>query len=105
MSGEVRVSTPELRTLAGTQHQAVAEIGSAVAAAQGVGASMAVNHGVICAGTTAAVRAAEQVRSTAGTGMQAVSGDLAEKLTTAASSYDQTDQQAAGNLGEQMPPH
>ena len=105
MSDELSVTTTHVRELATKQTAIAAQITSATASPEGTGTRMALNHGVICAGTAAAVSLAEQFRSAACTAMATTSTGLQTKLTAAATKYDATDTNAAENLGEQVHPN
>ncbi|MBS4728050.1 ESX-1 secretion-associated protein [Mycobacterium sp. SM1] len=101
---ELRVTTAHLRELSAKQQQAAAEIAAATELTHGVGGSVMKSHGVICAATAGAVSTADGARTAAGEGMREVSTDLAEKLDSAAASYDSVDQQQSGDLDQQMHP-
>lgn len=103
MSGEqLGVTAGHLRGLSQSQSDAAQQIGSA--GVHGVSMSMWVNHGVICAATSNAISAAEQLRETARSAMKSKSSLLSDQLLTAAGNYDDTDGQQAGKLGEQLHP-
>ncbi|BBZ11515.1 ESX-1 secretion-associated protein [Mycobacterium branderi] len=104
MGGELQVSPGDLRKLS-TQHRQVAsDIAAADMATRDTGVNVGSSHGLVCSLTTAAVLAAEQSRTKAAKGMQAVSHDLAGKLDSAASQYEGTDRQEGGHLDGQMHP-
>lgn len=104
MSGFLKVNTSHVLELAELQEKAAQQFLTAAAAAQGVGASMMVNHGPVCLTSNSAVLVAEQARAAACAKLNSVSSSLSTKLTTAASRYDQTDAQCAGKLGTEMHP-
>lgn len=104
MGNHLRVDPNGVRRVAQQQQEAAAQLGPAATAANGVGASMMVNHGIICAATSAATTMAEQMRSLATLGTQAVSADLSRKLEMAATMYETTDQQMASQINERMHP-
>ncbi|MBP2455083.1 hypothetical protein JOF57_004996 [Mycolicibacterium lutetiense] len=86
------------------QSRAKAAIELTASVTDGVSASMVINHGPICAASIAALEAANMVRDGACAAMATVSQDLAEKMTVAASQYDQTDYQAAADIDKEMHP-
>ncbi|TMS50084.1 ESX-1 secretion-associated protein [Mycobacterium sp. DBP42] len=100
----LKVNTSHVLDLAELQGKAAQQLLTAAAAAQGVGTSMMVNHGLVCTTSNTAVLMAEQARAAACAKLNSVSTGLSTKLTTAASRYDQTDAQAAGKLGKEMRP-
>ena len=104
MSGELRVTTEHLRKLSAKQSAAAAQIAAAATVADGVGSSMWVNHGLICAPTNIAVSNAELARTNACAGMESTSIGLAEKVNIAATQYDQTDAQAGDKIDDKMRP-
>ena len=104
MSGELRVITSHVLELAQMQATAAEQILAAATASHGVSTSMAVNHGTVCATSTAAVAAAEAARAAACAGLNSVSTSLSSRLGLAASQYDQSDTQEAGKLGKEMQP-
>ncbi|MCP3811541.1 ESX-1 secretion-associated protein [Mycobacteriaceae bacterium Msp059] len=102
--GILGVTAPYVRELSERQRQAEGYIKVGATITDGVGASMLVNHGVICSDSIAAVGLANTAREAACAAMAAMSNDLSEKLNSAASQYDQTDSQGAGKLGKAMHP-
>jgi ESX secretion-associated protein EspC/F len=104
MTGELRVTTEHLRKLSANQIAAAAQIAASAVVADGVSTSMWMNHGLICAPTNIAVAAAELTRRNACRAIQSTSSDLAEKLDTAATKYDQTDAQAGEKIHGKMRP-
>ena len=57
-------------------------------------------HGLVFSATSLAVSAADTARRTAGAALYKVSNELSEKLTTAASNYDNADYRAGRSLGQ-----
>lgn len=104
MSGFLKVNTSHVLELAELQGRAAQQVLAAAAAAQGVGASMMVNHGLVCMTSNSAVLIAEQERASACAKLNSVSSSLSTKLGTAASRYDQTDAQCAGKVDKEMHP-
>ncbi len=102
--GILGVTAPYVRELSGRQRQAEGYIKVGATITDGVGASMLVNHGVICSDSIAALGLANTAREAACAAMASMSHDLSEKLDSAASQYDRTDGQGAGNLGRAMHP-
>ncbi|OHT90680.1 ESX-1 secretion-associated protein [Mycobacterium syngnathidarum] len=102
--GILGVTAPYVRQLSGRQRQAAGYIKVGATITDGVGASMLVNHGVICSDSIAALGFANTAREAACAAMASMSYGLAEKLDSAASQYDRTDSQGAGMLGSQMHP-
>ena len=91
MSGDLRVATAHLRELAARQRQAATEIRSAAEVADGVDTSVRVTHGVISWSTATAVEAVQHARRAAGSGMEGVSDEMADKLDASAGAYDRID--------------
>jgi len=99
-----RIASATIQSLASLQDNAARGINSAVLSVQGTGDNMTATHGMICAVTNNAVKAAESERATAGTRTAGVCTELAGKLRDAAQKYDETDLAEKGNLDQQMPP-
>jgi Excreted virulence factor EspC, type VII ESX diderm len=99
-----RIAAATIRALAMGQDNAAKGINDATLAVQGVGDNMTNTHGLICAVTSAAVRAAEAERGKAGSGTAAIATELAEKLRSSADKYDETDQSEAKKIHDQMRP-
>jgi Excreted virulence factor EspC, type VII ESX diderm len=99
-----RIAAATIRALAKGQDNAAKGINDATLAAQGVGDNMTNTHGLICAATNAAVRAAEAERVKAGSAAAGIATELAEKLRSSADKYDESDQSEAEKLREQMRP-
>lgn len=99
-----RIAAATIRGLATWQDYAAKGINDAVLAVQGVGDNMTRTHGLICAVTNAAVKAAEAERATGGGRTAGVCTELAQKLRSAADKYDATDLSEKENLDNQMPP-
>lgn len=104
MGGELQVTPEDLRKLSSQHRQVASDVAAADLTTRGTGMNVGSSHGLVCSLTTAAVLAAEQSRTKAAKGMQAVSHDLAGKLDSAASKYDVTDRQEGSNLDGQMHP-
>ena len=104
MTGELHVTTARVRELAGKQDEAATAIAAATTVTAGVSSSMWANHGLVCWLTNIAVANAESARTNACTAMETKSKDLATKLNTAATQYDQTDAQAGEKICKTMPP-
>lgn len=102
MSGELRVTTADLRKLSEQQGQVAGSIAAAGRAADGTLALVTVTHGPVCATTIAAISAAGLSRDAAAASLEKVSSGLATKLTTAAGKYDGADQDLANRLNGQM---
>lgn len=100
----MHVTAGELRDVSTKHRQVAGDIASAGEATAGAGAKIAASHGLACAPTAAAVLAAEWSRVSAAQSMQSVSGDLAAKLDSAASTYDDTDRREGSGLDDQMHP-
>lgn len=99
-----KITAATIRWLASQQDDASRGINSAVLSAQGVGDNMARTHGLICAVTIDAVKAAETERGTAGNRTAGICTELAGKLRHAADKFDDTDLAAKGKLDDQTPP-
>ena len=69
-----------------------------------VAAAVRSTHGVIASATANAVSAVQAARKTAGNQMAGVSDSLNEKLSGAATRYDQVDGATGGILGQQVQP-
>lgn len=104
MSGDLKVTPANLRTVASQQDQAAGQLGSSAAIAHGVGWSMFANHGVICSAAAAATGGIEGTRDIAVRALQHVSSDLASKLRSAAGRYESTDQEHACKIDGEMHP-
>lgn len=102
MSGELQVSTTELRQLCEQQRQIATRIAAASQATDGTTALVTATHGPVCAPTIAAIGAAGMSRDAAAASMQRVSTALAAKLDTAAADYDRTDQDKAERFDGQL---
>ncbi|MBP2455093.1 ESX-1 secretion-associated protein [Mycolicibacterium lutetiense] len=102
MSGELQVTTADLRKLSEQQQQVASGITAAGQAVNGTTPLVIATHGPVCAPTIAAIGAAGASRDAAVAAMQQVSTSLAEKLGIASAHYDRTDQTKAGQLDGQM---
>ncbi|MGV0675824.1 MULTISPECIES: ESX-1 secretion-associated protein [Mycolicibacterium] len=92
------VLTDHIRHLAEKQHTAVDQITGANRSIVDPARNVLDTHGLVCGATNLAVAAVEAARRTAGGKMEKVSTELAEKLTTAAANYDNTDSAEGGNI-------
>lgn len=95
----LRVLTEHIRWLSGKQQAAAGRITIANQAPAGVAAGMWGTHGAACAATNMAMAAAETARTAAGTNMLALTHDLAERLTDAATNYEDADYRAGIEIG------
>ena len=102
MSGDLKVTAAALRELSERQRQIVENITTAAQATNNTTALVTVTHGPVCAPTIAAIGAAGFSRDAAAAAMQSVSTSLAEKLDEAATNYDRTDADKAGDLDGEM---
>lgn len=102
MSGDLQVTTADLRQLSDQQVQVATSIAAAGSAVNGTTPLVTMTHGPVCAPTIAAIGAAGASRDAAVARMQQVSTSLAENLNTAATNYDRTDQDKAGQLDGEM---
>jgi hypothetical protein len=100
----LKLTAAYVRALGDLHDTAAGEIGDAVGSVQLVGENMSKTHGLICAVTNAAVKAAEAARIDAGTKTRQVSEELADKLRHAADAYDATDAAEERKLQDQMQP-
>jgi hypothetical protein len=97
------VVTPNyLDTLATMENQASDKIGSAAEVTKGVSADVWLTHGVASEPSNIALTRVEGARRAAVEAMQSVCHDLAVKLGQAADAYAGTDEQAAGNIDNQL---
>lgn len=95
MSDDLRVTTALLWELSAKQGRASEQLTAATAVVDGVDTSVRRTHGRVSGVTAGAVEAAQRARHGAGVGMAAISDDLSVKLTSAATKYDDTDQDGA----------
>ncbi|MBP2451325.1 ESX-1 secretion-associated protein [Mycolicibacterium lutetiense] len=102
MSGELTVLTSDLRQISTIHDTAAAGFSAAGDTTSFVEWKVLATHGPICWSSQQALCEANEARKSASETMMNTSNDLAEKLTTAASQYDQTDTQESGNLGRTM---
>ncbi|MUM26571.1 MULTISPECIES: ESX-1 secretion-associated protein [unclassified Mycolicibacterium] len=94
----------QIRSTGDVQHQVADRIEQAKSAPDGASGHVFQTHGLVCSATAMALRSAESSRRNAAEKMHLISTDLAVKLNSAATEYDGTDHQEAGNLGGQMHP-
>lgn len=98
------IDAAAIRGLAAVQDSAGRAITAAGLSVQGVGDNMSATHGMICAVTNDAVKAAQRERSGAVRGAADVCDELAAKLRHAADAYDRADAEAKARLDDQLPP-
>jgi hypothetical protein len=92
------VLTDHIRQLTEKQQTAVDQISGANRSIVDPARNMRESHGLICTATNFAVSEAETVRKVAGGALLRVSTELAEKLTAAASAYENTDNSESGSI-------
>ncbi|WP_242663639.1 ESX-1 secretion-associated protein [Mycobacterium syngnathidarum] len=93
-----------IRSTATAQGEAASLIETAKSAPDGTAGHVFQTHGLVCSPTAMALKSAELSRREAAEKMHLISTDLSVKLNKAATDYDSTDHQEAGNLGGQMHP-
>jgi hypothetical protein len=96
----LKVVTDHLGELASKQQTAADKMTGANRAAADIAAKVENTHGMICWATSMAMSKAEAARHTAGSTMQKVSTELKQKLTTAATNYDNVDYREGRALGD-----
>ncbi|MDH6198004.1 hypothetical protein M2272_004663 [Mycobacterium frederiksbergense] len=94
----------KIRSTATVQGEAASTIETAKSATDGSAGHLFQTHGLVCSPTAMALKSAELSRRNAAEKMHLISTDLAVKLRAAATDYQNTDQQEAGNLDGQMHP-
>jgi Excreted virulence factor EspC, type VII ESX diderm len=94
----------KILSTATVQGEAASKIETAKSATDGSAGHVFQTHGLVCSPTAMALKSAELSRRSAAEKMHEISTDLSVKLRSAATNYDGTDQQEAGNLGGQMHP-
>ena len=105
MSGEfLGVISAHIRELSEGHTKANSAVSAAAKLTDGVSGSMWLSHGAVCAASNTAVGMAHSAREAACAAMATRSHDLSQKLTDAATDYDQTDAESAGNLIKEMHP-
>lgn len=102
MSGELNVLTSDLREMSTIHAAAAAGFSAAGNTTSFVEWKVLATHGPISWTSQQALCEANEARKSAAEVMMKTSNDLAEKLTTAASQYDQTDTQESCKLGRTM---
>lgn len=102
MSGELNVLTSDLREMSTTHDAAAAGFSAAGNTTSFAEWKVLATHGPICWSSQQALCEANEARKSAAETMMKTSNDLAGKLTTAASQYDQTDTHESGKLGRTM---
>lgn len=93
------VLTDHLGDLAEMQQTAANQITGANRAVGDLANSVQSTHGIACWSSISAVRDAEEARDNAGQTMYNVSTELAEKLTTSATNYNNADYRSGEDLG------
>lgn len=104
ITDDLSVETAHLSTLAAKQDNAATKEDSATAAATNIGSALWVSHGVVCGASNTAVSEAEEARRAAGEAMQKTSASLSERLRTARSLYESTDENSAESIAKQAVP-
>ncbi|MGV9797758.1 ESX-1 secretion-associated protein [Mycobacterium sp. NPDC003449] len=94
----------QIRSTSTVQAEAASKIDTAKSVTDGSSGDVFKTHGLVCSATAMALKSAELSRRNAAEKMHLISTDLAVKLKSAATEYEATDQQGAGNLDSQMPP-
>ncbi|WP_166905360.1 ESX-1 secretion-associated protein [Mycobacterium sp. DL440] len=102
MSDELNVLTSDLRDMSTTHDAAATGFSAAGDTTSFVEWKVLATHGPICWSSQQALCEANEARKSASEAMMNASNDLSQKLTTAASQYDQTDAQESGTLGRTM---
>lgn len=102
MSGELNVLTSDLRDMSTTHDAAAAGFSAAGDTTSFVEWKVLATHGPICWSSQQALCEANEARKSAAETMMKTSNDLSQKLTTAATQYDQTDTRESGHLGRTM---
>ena len=87
----LHVVTDHIHQLADTQSHAADQFTGANRAIAGVSARVRETHGLICAMTSTTLTTAEETRKSLGLKLFQRSSELSEKLTTAASNYENSD--------------
>ncbi|SCX29121.1 ESX-1 secretion-associated protein [Mycolicibacterium fluoranthenivorans] len=96
----LRVLTDHLRDLSNSQDKAADQILGANRAVGDTARRVSDSHGLVCSITSIALSTADTVRKEAGSTMEKVSRELSEKLTTAASNYENTDYLAGRKIDQ-----
>lgn len=99
-SDNLRVLTEHVRKLADQQLTAADQITGANRATSGAADQVSNSHGLVCFLTSNALSAADAARQSAGSALHRVSNDLSDKLTTAASNYDNADYRAGRRISQ-----
>ncbi len=92
------VTPGDLDTLAAVPAQAATFLGKAAVAADGIGKSVWLTHGLICGTANAAVNTAEDVRRDAVVAVQKAVQQLVGDLHAASDAYAGTDQRSGEDL-------
>lgn len=96
----LHVLTEHVRKLADGQQTAADQITGANRAVGDVANRVSETHGVVCFLTSGALTDADTERKAAGSTLHSVSTDLCDKLTTAASNYDNADYRAGHAISQ-----
>ena len=96
----LHVLTEHIRRLADQQDIASDRIIGANRAIGDTASRVTDTHGLVCAFTSASLSNADTARAAAGSALHKVSSELSEKLSTAASNYDNADYRASGKLNQ-----
>lgn len=94
------VLTDHLEELARKQQSAADQVTGANRHTGDVTTQVENTHGLICKATTAALKEAEAGRKAAGDTLVRVSTELAAKLTTAATNYNDVDYREGRSIGQ-----
>ena len=97
----LNVLTSHIDQLAEIQMRATDQFTGANRAIVDTSSQVTATHGVICALTSAAVKAADEARTSAGAQLLRRSSELSAKLTTAASNYENVDYLSGKSIGQQ----
>jgi hypothetical protein len=96
----LKVVVDHINGLAEKQQRAADLFTGANRTTAGVAANVVSTHGLVCSATSIAVSVAETARKAAGSQLLTVSTELAAKLTTAATNYDDVDYREGRSLGQ-----
>jgi Excreted virulence factor EspC, type VII ESX diderm len=94
----LKVLADHVRHLTAVQDTAIGQIAGANRSIVDPANAMWDTHGVVCSATNIAVSRVAIARRTAGGALSRVSTELSEKLTAAASAYENTDAAAGGDI-------